>query len=159
MHKGMMTSKTYEYETPQAFFDELDREFHFVLDPCATDENHKCDIYFTKADDALSKNWTDFGPVFMNPPYGREISRWVEKAYETARIGRSPVVCLLPARTDTSWWHDYCTKGEIRFIRGRLRFSKLKSNAPFPCAVVIFRAADIQHFMSQLKNQGSAGGQ
>lgn len=138
-----MTSKSYEYETPQVFFDELDREFNFGVDVCASDDNWKCEPYFTKEDNGLKQDWTRWSVVWMNPPYGREISKWVEKAYNTAQSRHdrhgTVVVCLLPARTDTSWWHDYCMKGEIRFIRGRLTFSNLKSNAPFPCALVIFR--------------------
>lgn len=136
MTSGLYSSKTPEWATPQAFFDKLDDEFHFTLDPCATPQNAKCKRFFTQADDGLSKKWT--GRVFMNPPYGRGIGAWVKKAYESA-MGGVIVVCLLPARTDTKWWHDYCMKGEMRFIRGRLKFGDGKNSAPFPSAVVIFR--------------------
>ena len=139
MNKGMMTSKTYEYETPQDLFNKLNREFDFGVDVCATNENKKCWEYFTKTDNGLKQDWSRWNSVWMNPPYGREIAKWVKKAYETARDNQATVVCLLPARTDTAWWHDYCMRGEIRFIRGRLRFSNLGINAPFPSAVVIFR--------------------
>lgn len=143
MNMGLMTSKTYEYETPQEFFNELDREFDFGVDVCATEKNSKMEPYFTKEDDGLKQDWTAFHAVWMNPPYGREISKWVEKAYNTSQSKHdkfgTTVVCLLPAITDTAWWHDYCMKGEIRFIRGRLKFGDCKHNAPFPCAVVIFR--------------------
>lgn len=130
------SSKTSEWETPQDFFDLLNSEFHFELDVCAKPENAKCPRYFTPEEDGLKQKWT--GVCWMNPPYGREIGRWVKKAYESAQEGAT-VVCLLPARTDTSWWHDYCMKGEIRFIRGRLKFGGAKHPAPFPSAVVIFR--------------------
>lgn len=133
---GMFTSTTNEWATPQTLFDELDREFSFNLDPCSTHENAKCKKHFTIADDGLSQDWT--GTVFMNPPYGREIGKWVKKAYEEAQKGAT-VVCLIPARTDTAYWHDYVMRGEIRFIRGRLRFGSSNNSAPFPSAIVIFR--------------------
>jgi phage N-6-adenine-methyltransferase len=136
MTDGMYSSKTSEWATPQKFFDALDAEFHFTLDPSATKDNAKCRRYFTEADDGLTKKWT--GRVFMNPPYGRGIGAWVKKAYESA-TGGVLVVCLLPARTDTAWWHDYCMKGEVRFIRGRLKFGDGKNSAPFPSAIVIFK--------------------
>lgn len=137
--ESMATSNSYEYETPPKLYAELEREFNFDLDPCATDENHKAPHYFTVEQDGLSMDWRNYRSVFMNPPYGRMISWWVRKAYETAQGGNTTVVCLVPARTDTKWWHDYCMKGEIRFIRGRLKFSQMKHNAPFPSAIVIFR--------------------
>jgi DNA N-6-adenine-methyltransferase Dam len=74
----------------------------------------------------------------MNPPYGRQITKWVRKAFEEARTNAQLVVCLLPARTDTRWWHAYCLKGEILFIRGRLKFGDAKNSAPFPSVLVIF---------------------
>lgn len=131
----MLTSKSNEWETPQHFFDELDREFHFTLDPCATSENAKCKRYYTMADDGLSKDWAG-ETVFCNPPYGRQIGKWVEKA----ATSNATTVMLIPARTDTAYFHDYIYgKSEIRFIRGRLRFGGSKINAPFPNMVVIFR--------------------
>jgi len=130
------SSETDEWETPQDFFDRLNEEFHFTLDVCATPENAKCSNFFTKRENGLLQKWT--GVCWMNPPYGREIGKWVQKAYESALEGAT-VVCLLPARTDTAWWHDYCMKGEIRFVRGRLKFGNATENAPFPSAVVIFR--------------------
>jgi len=128
-------SQTCEWSTPQALFDKLDREFGFTLDPCSTDENAKCIKHYTRADDGLSQRWKGH-IVFMNPPYGREIAKWIEKAWRESKA--ATIVCLVPARTDTAWWHDYCMKGEIRFIRGRLKFSGNKWNAPFPSAIVIF---------------------
>ena len=137
-NEAMFSSKTCEWETPQAFFDALNDEFHFELDVCATDENAKCPQYFTQKQDGLSQQWK--GRCWMNPPYGREIGKWVRKAYESVEAGGCPLVCcLLPARTDTAWWHDYCMKGEIRFVRGRLKFGDSKNSAPFPSAVVIFK--------------------
>jgi len=130
------SSKTDEWTTPQDFFDRLNEEFHFTLDVCATPENTKCRRYFTKHENGLLQKWE--GVCWMNPPYGRVIGQWVKKAYESALDGAT-VVCLLPARTDTSWWHDYCMKGEIRFVRGRLKFGDASENAPFPSAVVVFR--------------------
>lgn len=134
----MFSSKTCEWETPQAFFDALNDEFHFDLDVCAIAENAKCPQYFTKEQDGLSQQW--HGRCWMNPPYGREIGKWVRKAYESVVTGECQLVCcLLPARTDTAWWHDYCIKGKIRFVRGRLKFGGSKNSAPFPSAVVIFK--------------------
>lgn len=133
---GMMTSKTPEWETPQALFDELNREFGFTLDPCSNDDNAKCARYYTKADNGLLKSWLGH-TVFMNPPYGREITHWMEKAYLESK--NATVVCLVPARTDTKWWHEYAIHGDIRFLRGRLKFGNGKNSAPFPSAIVIFR--------------------
>lgn len=143
----MFSSKTPEWATPQDFFDKLNNEFVFTLDVCATKENAKCLRYFAPDDDGLTASWvskTSHERCWMNPPYGRGIGAWVKKAYLSATEG-STVVCLLPARTDTSWWHDYCMKGEVRFIRGRLKFGDSKNSAPFPSAVVIFRAYDLRH--------------
>lgn len=129
------SSKTDLWSTPQDFFNKLDDEFGFTLDPCATPENAKCDKYFTIEDDGLAQDWSG-ERVFMNPPYGREIGKWVKKASESNTL----VVCLVPARTDTRWWHDYVIGGgaEVRFIKGRLKFGGSSNSAPFPSAVVIF---------------------
>ncbi len=131
------SSKTDLWSTPQAFFDKLNEEFGFTLDPCATIDNAKCEKYYTLEDDGLSKDWSN-EIVFMNPPYGREISAWVQKASEAL----ATVVCLVPARTDTRWWHDFVIGGgaEVRFIKGRLKFGTATNSAPFPSAVVIFRS-------------------
>ena len=133
---GLMSSKTDDWATPQAFFDELHKEFNFDLDVCASDTNHKCSRYFTVEQDGLFQPWD--GTIWMNPPYGREIGKWMKKAVESWKAGAT-VVCLVPSRTDTAWWHDYATQGEIRFIRGRLKFGNAKTSAPFPSAVVIYR--------------------
>lgn len=130
------SSKTDMWATPQDFFDNLKKEFKFTLDPCATDENAKCKKYYTEKDDGLSKSW-DNEIVFMNPPYGRVIKDWIKKASE-ARGG--VVVCLLPSRTDTRYFHEYIYgKTEIRFLKGRLKFGGNKNSAPFPSMVVVFR--------------------
>lgn len=134
-------AETHVWETPQATFDALDREFGFEVDVCALAENAKCARFFTPETDGLAQEWT--GTLWMNPPYGREIREWMKKAYESARAGAT-VVCLVPARTDAGWWHDYAMKGEVRFIRGRLRFSGMAINAPFPSAVVVFRPKDLR---------------
>ena len=128
-----------DWETPQSLFDVLNVEFDFTLDACASEYNKKHERYYSKHDDALSKRWT--GVVWMNPPYGRQIGKWIRKAYEASQEGAT-VVCLLPARTDTAWWHDYCMKGEIRFLRGRVRFVGAKAGAPFPSAIVVFRSKE-----------------
>ena len=140
INAGMMTSTTSEWATPQYLFDELNAEFGpFDLDPCATEENHKCARWFgdSPAGGGLNELWT--GKVFMNPPYGRGIGRWMKKAMDSAATGAALVVCLVPARTCSAWWHDYAMKGDIRFIRGRVKFGGHKWNAPFPSAIVIFR--------------------
>ena len=133
----MFSSQKYDWETPQALFDALDRVFHFTLDVCATPVNAKCVKFFTPDDNSLKQEW--HGICWMNPPYGREVSRWVKKASESAKQNGATVVCLLPARVDTKWWHEYCVKGEVYFIQGRLKFGKAKHSAPFPSAIVVFR--------------------
>ena len=140
LNKSLFTSNTDEWATPQWLFDELDAAYHFTLDPCATAENAKCAKYYTKEDDGLSKDWSDEA-VFMNPPYGREIGKWVQKAYEESHKG-AIVVCLLPSRTDTRWFHDYVMKAqEIRFLKGRLKFVGGNNSAPFPSVIVVFGKA------------------
>ena len=136
INHGMLSSLTDVWATPQAVFDRLNAEFRFDLDVCALPENAKCRRYFTPATNGLSQEWK--GVCWMNPPYGREISQWMQKAFDSSLQGAT-VVCLVPARTDTAWWHQYATKGEIRFVRGRLRFGAATSAAPFPSAIVIFR--------------------
>lgn len=133
------SSKTNEWSTPQAFFDELNKEFNFTLDPCATSENAKCTKYFTVEDDGLKQDWSN-DVVFMNPPYGREIKYWVQKAFEESLKGAT-VVCLIPARTDTTYWHNYIfgKADDIRFIKGRLKFGGSKNPAPFPSAIIIYK--------------------
>lgn len=136
----MFSSRADDWETPQWLFDQLNAEFGFTLDVCATPDNAKCERYYTKAEDGLAQDWS--GVCWMNPPYGREIGRWIEKAYESS-LGGVTVVCLLPSRTDTKWWHEYVMRGEVRFLRGRLKFGGSKNSAPFPSAVVIFRGGGV----------------
>ena len=131
------SSNTDLWATPVDFFNKYNEKFNFELDVCATHENAKCAKYFTIEDDGLSNEWV--GICWMNPPYGREIIKWMEKAYKSSLNGAT-VVCLVPARTDTKWWHEYAIKGEVEFIRGRLKFGGSKNSAPFPSAVVIFRS-------------------
>lgn len=138
----MFSSKTDRWATPQDFFDELNEEFCFNLDVCALPENAKCERYFTPEVDGLSQPWE--GNVWCNPPYGREIGSWVKRAYLAAKTGYADlVVMLLPARTDTQWFHKYIYgKAEIRFVKGRLKFGGSKNSAPFPSMVVVFRKGD-----------------
>lgn len=143
MNKALLSSKNMCWCTPQDFFDKLNAEFGFVLDPAATDKTAKCSLYYTPETDGLSQSWDHGGAVFCNPPYGREIGKWVQKAFEEARGGGYPIVLLIPARTDTAYFHDYIYgKAEIRFVRGRLRFTDDDGNAadpaPFPSMVVIY---------------------
>lgn len=136
VNPGMMSSNSEEWETPQDFFDALDAVFQFELDAAASAQNAKCTRYWTKEDDALIQRWD--GVVWCNPPYGRVIGEFVKKGYEEAQKG-SMVVMLVPARTDTRWWHDWVMKAaEIKLVRGRLRFVGAPSSAPFPSAIVVF---------------------
>ncbi len=124
------------WTTPRDRFDEWDRELGpFTLDAAATDDNALCDRYFTAETDGLTQEWA--GVVWCNPPYST-VAKWVEKAHTSAQAGAT-VVLLVPARTDTRWWHCHATKAEIRFIRGRLKFGDATSSAPFPSALLIFR--------------------
>jgi len=135
--RPLFSSATDLWETPLDLFQELDAEFGFTLDVCALPTNAKCRKFFSPAEDSLKQRWT--GTCWMNPPYGRNIGSWVRKAWESSRDGAT-VVCLLPARTDTKWWHEYVAHAsEIRYVRGRLRFGKAVNSAPFPSAVVVFR--------------------
>lgn len=139
MNTVHFSSEREDWETPQWFFDLLNKEFEFTLDPCSSPENAKCATYFTKEQNGLNCPWGGY-KVFMNPPYGRKIHKWIKKAYEESLLG-ALVVCLIPARTETKYWHQYCMKArEIRFVEGRLKFKcgDKEGPAPFPSAVVIF---------------------
>lgn len=134
----MFSSKTDDWATPQHLFDELNAEFHFTLDLCASDKNAKCKRYFTKDQNGLNQDWAG-EVVFCNPPYGREVGKWVKKCYEESQKGAT-VVMLIPARMDTSYVHDYIIgKAQMRFIRGRLHFNDGDGRAPFPSMVVVFK--------------------
>ena len=137
MNEALFSSKTDEWETPQDFFDRLNEEFHFTLDVCATEENAKCEKYFTKKENGLVQGWKN-ETVWCNPPYGRQIGQWVFRCLQHSN-GGDVAVMLIPARTDTKWFHDYIYgKAEVRFIRGRLKFGKSKNSAPFPSMVVVY---------------------
>lgn len=135
--KVHFSSETDMWATPTDFYERLNAVFRFETDVCATASNAKCKRFFTPEMDGLAQEWS--GTCWMNPPYGRVIGAWVQKAYESAKQNGATVVCLLPARTDTGWWHDYCAKGEVYFVKGRLKFGDAKNSAPFPSAVVVFR--------------------
>lgn len=135
----LFSSRSCDYTTPQAVFDALHREFRFDLDPCAPEGLNRGIDMITYRDpvNGLTLSWAG-RRVFLNPPYGATIGRWLEKAYWSATTEHALVVCLLPSRTDTKWWHEYVMQGEIRFIRGRLTFGQAKHPAPFPSAIVVF---------------------
>lgn len=139
MDDVMFSSKSCEWETPQDLFDKLNAEFHFSLDVCATPENAKCARFYTSVQDGLKQPWK--GTIWCNPPYGRHIGLWVHKGLH-ASVNGNLVVMLLPARTDTRWFHEYIYRRnnvEIRFLRGRLHFNREKNAAPFPSMIVVFR--------------------
>lgn len=142
MNQVLHSSKDMTWETPQEFFDELNEEFNFTLDPCATHETAKCEEYFTRFDDGLLRSWEGH-TVFCNPPYGREIGKWVRKAFLESLDPHTTVVMLIPARTDTRYFHEYIyRKAEVRFIKGRLKFKvngQSVGSAPFPSMVVVFK--------------------
>jgi site-specific DNA-methyltransferase (adenine-specific) len=139
MNGGLLSSERGDWATPQAFFDLVDAEFGFTLDAAASEGNAKCAQFYTEADDGLARPWT--GTVWCNPPYGRGIADWVQRGYDESRRGAT-VVMLIPARTDTAYWHDYVMRAaEVRLLRGRLVFGtgEARANAPFPSALVVFR--------------------
>lgn len=138
----VFSRKSDEWETPQAFYNELNKEFNFTLDPCATDNNHKCERYFTIEENGLNQNWGG-ERVWCNPPYS-EIAKWCEKAFYETKQENTIVVMLIPSRTDTRYFHDYIyNRTEIRFVKGRLKFGDQTGSAPFPSMVVIFRGAKV----------------
>jgi phage N-6-adenine-methyltransferase len=146
-HRVHALARADDWETPADVFGPLNAEFGFTLDAAASTENAKCARFFSSHDDGVSQDWGR-ETVWLNPPYGREIARWIRKAFLSARHGAT-VVCLVPARTDTAWWHDYAEKGEVRFVRGRIRFerggipigdtTKGSAKSPFPSAIIVFR--------------------
>ena len=135
----MFSSKDELWSTPQDFYDRLNEEFHFTLDPCALPSNAKCSKFYTPDDDGLVQDWGG-NVVFCNPPYSRKVGEWVRKCYEESQKPNTTVVALVFARTDTAWFHDYVYgKAEVRFVRGRLKFGNQKNAAPAPSMVVIYR--------------------
>ena len=145
--KGLFSSDSNEWETPQTLFNQLDKEYNFTLDPCSTSDNAKCKKFYTKEDDGLSKDWGGES-VFVNPPYGREIKHWVEKSYKESLKPNTKVVMLIPARTDTKYWHEWIFgEAEIVFLKGRIKFEQggvAKNTAPFPSALVIYNNRQIK---------------
>ncbi len=140
INEGLFSSNSNEWATPQALFEELDREFHFTLDPCSTHENAKCKKHYTAEEDGLKQSWGGES-VFANPPYGRELYKWVKKGWEESTKPNTTVVMLIPARTDTRYFHDYILhRSEIRFIKNRLYFNDGDGRAPFPSMIVVFRS-------------------
>lgn len=139
----MFSSKTDEWSTPQYLFDKLNEEFHFDLDVCANESNHKCALYYDRKQDGLKMPWEGH-VVWCNPPYGREIGKWVKKAcYEHVAHGTT-IVMLLPARTDTRWFHNHVLGwSTIRFLQGRLKFGDSKNSAPFPSMLVIYNRLEV----------------
>ena len=138
MNKVHYSSERIDWETPDDFFSALHAEFDFALDVCAHAGNHKTPRYFSPEDDGLAQTWR--GRCWMNPPYGRGISAWIKKAHDSSREQAATVVCLVPARTDTRWWHEYVMRSaEVRFVKGRIKFVGATAGAPFPVAIVIFR--------------------
>lgn len=137
--EALFSSASEEWATPQDFYDKLDSEFHFTLDPCSTHKNHKCKTYFTKEQDGLKKSWGGYR-VFCNPPYGKQLKLWVKKCNQESKKKDTLVVLLIPARTDTAYFHDWIyNQAELRFIRGRLKFGNSKNSAPFPSMIAIFK--------------------
>ncbi len=134
----MFSSKSDKWSTPQAFYDELNKVHNFTLDPCCDEESKKCEKFFTEKDNGLQQSWRG-ETVFMNPPYGREIKKWLAKAHSESKNPNTKVVCLVPARTDTKYWHEHCMSADkLYLIKGRLKFGDSKNSAPFPSAIVVF---------------------
>ena len=136
MNKSMFTSNKDDWETPDVLFNELNNKYHFTIDVASSEQNHKLPRYYTKEQDGLKQDWSG-EIVFCNPPYGREISKWIKKAY----YSNTKCVLLIPARTDTKYFHDYIYKKwnvKVEFLKGRLKFSNSKNSAPFPSMIVIF---------------------
>ena len=140
MNRVVFSSVNPVYATPDWLFESLQKEFGFTLDVCANPDNAKCEKYITPEQDGLLQNWN--GVVWCNPPYGRNIGAWVHKALLESFNGVTSVL-LLPARTDTRWFHNWILgKSEIRFIKGRLKFGSEVNNAPFPSMIVIFKPVE-----------------
>lgn len=143
-------TKSDVWATPQWLFDALNKEFGFTLDPCSDGNNAKCENFYTSQENGLLRDWGTES-VFMNPPYS-DCNAWMRKAYSAAQQGAT-VVCLVPSRTDTEWWHRYAMKGEVRLLRGRLCFGEAKWNAPFPSAVIVFRPREFRLIVWEVSAQ------
>ena len=136
LNRALFSSDRQDWQTPDELFRQLDAEFGFEIDVCAVAENAKCQHFFSPEHNGLAQAWR--GVCWMNPPYGSILPAWMARAY-TSSLDGATVVCLVPARTDTRWWHDFAMRGEIRFLQGRLRFGHARHSAPFPSAIVVFR--------------------
>ena len=137
---GLMSSLTDDWGTPKEFFKEINKEFSFQLDVCASNQNYKCERYYTESENGLLQDWEQVN--WCNPPYGRAIGKWIEKAHNEHLKGKTTVL-LIPSRTDTKWFHDYIyQKHEIRFLKGRLKFNDGKNPAPFPSMIVIMKGKE-----------------
>jgi len=142
---AMFSSVKQDWITPDEIFDPLNDEFHFTLDVSASPENTRCHDFFSEGDDGLTKDWN--GSCWMNPPFNKK-SQWIKKAYQESLKGAT-VACLIPARTNTNWFHDYCLRyGEVRFIRGRPKFKGAKHGLPQPLAIVVFRPPNLNQIVS-----------
>tara|TARA_R100001460_G_scaffold48618_3_gene86666 strand:+ start:107 stop:610 length:504 start_codon:yes stop_codon:yes gene_type:complete len=137
----LFSSAKQDWATPWSLFNVLNDEFGFALDAAASSDNAKCATYLTEDDDALNVSWSELvgnKPIWLNPPYGREIGKWIKKACLESRKG-STVVCLTFCRSDTQWWHNWAMKSaEIRLIPGRITFEGATSSAPAPSCLLIF---------------------
>ena len=145
MNKELFTSNKQNWETPKELFDKLNSEFNFELDAAASDENHKCENYFTEEQNALEQDWSKYNSIFINPPYDSKLQTdFLKKAYETNKKHGTTIVLLIPSRTDTARWHEYIfDKADVRFLRGRIKFEvdgvPHKDPAPFPSAIIIYK--------------------
>jgi phage N-6-adenine-methyltransferase len=145
VNPALFSSATDLHTTPQDLFDQLDAEFHFTLDAAALKANAKCEAYYgpdhvvPEFRDGLEAKW--MGTVWCNPPYGREIGKWCQKAARAAYVYNTTSVLLVPARTETQWWKLWVagSASEVRFLEGRLKFGNAKNSAPFPSAIVVYR--------------------
>jgi phage N-6-adenine-methyltransferase len=141
INNSWYTSNREDWATPQDFFDRMNNEFSFDIDVCANENNAKCDQYYDIEKDGLGANSPWMGNIWCNPPYGTKMEQWLKKGMQEIQNGNANVVVyLIPCRTDTKAWHDYCMKSdEVRLIKGRLKYNDGDSSAPFPSCVVIFR--------------------
>lgn len=145
LNKSLFSSNNDDWETPNTLFNSIDRQYHFVADLAASPKNAKCKQFFAKSDNALLQDWSQYsGSKWLNPPYGRQIGKWVKKAYESSKENSDPIVMLLPARTDTRYWHDYIFgKASVEFIKGRIKFEHDGASigtAPFPSAIIVYNS-------------------
>lgn len=139
LNNSLYSSDKMDWGTPTKLFQELNHEFVFTLDAAASDQNTKCKHYFTESSDGLNQDWGNHNSIFLNPPYGRAIPKWVEKAYNESLKPNTTIVCLIPVRSDTKWWHNFVMKSsEIRLMNRRLTFEGANNKAPFPACIVVF---------------------